>query len=59
MKLKDKSDDDTRIIATLIVCHCANYNTMLTTLFIFAPIFLLSQYMQLSYVVNFWKDPFS
>ena len=58
MYLKDKVNDDTRILATLIACHCLNYNTMLTTVFTFIPMFLISYYTLLMYTVNYWWDPY-
>ena len=47
-----KRDIDGGIMGTLIVCHCVNYNSMLTTLFIFAPIFLISEYVEIIYTVT-------
>ena len=60
MYLKNKTNDDSRIIATLIACHCLNYNTMLTSVFIFVPMFLISYYTLLLYTTaNTWWDPYT
>jgi hypothetical protein len=58
MTSNDKTNDFDNILTSLVVCHCINYNTMMSTLFIQIPIFLVSYYTQLIEQQNQWYDPF-
>ena len=54
----DKTNDNDNIFTTLVVCHCGNYNTMISTYLIQIPMFLISYYTQLIKQQDLWWDPF-
>lgn len=41
MTSADGGADNDNIFTTVVICHCMNYNTMLTTFFIQCPMFLI------------------
>lgn len=58
MAVKDKLLVDDKIMASMVICYCFNYNTFLSSTLIMPPMFALSYYFQLTKQVELWWHPY-
>ena len=55
----DRKSDDPKIMVTIVLFHCINYNTFLVTLFIQPFIIIVSAFMFYSAQVKIYRDPYN
>lgn len=59
MNVSDKLNDEDKILTSMVLCFCYNYNSYMMTLLIFPPMFLISYYTQLIKQVELWEHPYN